>query len=70
MTKNNYSDSILLTTDEVASILKISRASLFNRLRTQSDNPASLKIGKRRYFPSQPFYTWLNSKIEGSQGGE
>lgn len=59
-------NNTLLTTDDVAKILKITRAGVLNRLRKSSDNPPSIKIGKRWYFPAREFQQWLDSKMSTS----
>lgn len=53
---------ILLTTKELAQILRISRSSLFKKIKSQNDVPPSFKIGRKRYFKATDVTKWLECK--------
>ena len=60
----------LLTPTELAQILKISRSSLFKKIKSQSDIPRSFKIGRRRYFIAKDVLMWLEQKSKNYADGE
>lgn len=67
---SNATNETLLTTSQVASLLKISRSCLFKRIRSKENIPDSFKIGRKRYFKTAEFLSWLDKKSHANKGLE
>lgn len=60
----------LLTTAEVAAVLRISRSSLYKRISAKTDIPHNFKIGRRRYFKAEDLVNWIEEQSNHNLNSE
>lgn len=54
----------LLTVEELAQELRVTTGTIRNRLSRGDDLPPSIRVGRRRLFPSAELEKWLAAMIE------
>lgn len=62
--------SEFFTLDQVASHLHISNSTLRNKLSKGENLPENFKVGRRRLFPKESFFIWLEEKRQSALQGE
>lgn len=58
-----HNDTNLLTIDELAEFLHMDVGTVRNRLSRGEPMPPSIKVGRRRLFPSTELNKWITKKL-------
>lgn len=63
-----HNDTNLFTIDELAEFLHMDVGTVRNRLSRGEPMPPSIKVGRRRLFPSSELEKWLMTKLVSNDG--
>lgn len=58
-----YSDTKMLTVNELADVLHMNVGTIRNRLSRRDPMPPSVTVGRRRLFPVPELEHWLKAKV-------
>lgn len=64
-----YSDTKMLTVNELADVLHMNVGTIRNRLSRHEPMPPSVTIGRRRLFPVVDLEQWLKAKVISNDDG-